>query len=50
MPSGTTIGAQVMLSFGEQDVKREEDGKEDANFNHELRSVRPECPLLIVRK
>ena len=48
MPSGAAIGARVVLSFGEEDVKRKEYSEEDADFNHGLRNVRPECPLLIV--
>ena len=49
MPSGTTIGAQIVLSFREEDVKRKDDGEEDADFNHGLRNARPECLLLRVR-
>ena len=45
MPSGAAIGARVVLPFGEQNVKRKDDGKEDTDFNHELRSTRPEYLL-----
>ena len=49
MPSGATIGARIVLSFGEEDVKRKEYRKEDADFTHGRRNVHPECLLPIVR-
>ena len=50
MPSSAAIGARVVLSFGEEDVEGEEYSKKDADFNHGLRNVRPECLLQIVRR
>ena len=50
MPSSTAIGARVVLPFGEEDVKRKEYRKEDADFNHGLCSARPECLLQKVRR
>ena len=49
MPSSAAIGARVVLLFREEDIERKEYGKEDADFNHRLRSARPECPLLRLR-
>ena len=49
MPSSTAIGARVVLPFREQDVERKKDDEKDADFNHGLRNVRPECLLQIVR-
>ena len=49
MPSGATIGARVVLSFGEEGVEREDDDEKDADFNHGLRNVRPECLLQKLR-
>ena len=50
MPSSAAIGARVVLSLREEDVERKEYGKENADFNHGLRNVRPECLLQIVRR
>ena len=50
MPGSTAIGARVVLSFGEEGVERENDDEENADFNHRLRNVRPECLLQILRR
>ena len=49
MPSSATGSARVVLSFRKRKVKRKDDDEEDADFNHGLCNVRPECPLPRVR-
>ena len=49
MPGSTAVGARVMLPFGEEDVECKKYSKENADFNHMLRSVRPQYLQQILR-